>query len=67
MPLQFDFAFSLSELTTSGTYYDIALLINETKSDMTSDMAINFARTLQHGGRTYSFARWEGLLKITFN
>jgi len=64
---RFEFAFALGELTTSGTYYDIVLNIDDTRSDMTSDMTINFARTINHGGRTYSFARWEGLLKVVFN
>ncbi|MFA6780944.1 MAG: hypothetical protein WCR77_01970 [Bacilli bacterium] len=63
----FEFSLDLNELTTQGLFYDVVLNINNERSDMTSDMVINFARTLNHGGRTYSFARWEGLLKITFN
>lgn len=63
----FEFAFDLEELIATGTYYDIVLKVNDVQNDMTSDMAINFARTLAYGGRTYSFARWEGFLKVTFN
>lgn len=62
----FAFAVDLSQLTTSGTYYDIVLNVDDVHSDMTSDMAINFARSINSASRTYTFQKWEGLLKVTF-
>jgi len=64
---RFAFAFDLTSLITSGTYYDIVLAVDGIPSDMTSDMAINIARSLDFEGRQYAFRTWEGLLKVTFN
>lgn len=64
---RFSFQVNLSELTVAGTYYDIVLVVDDIRSDMTSDMTLNFARSITHAGRTYTFQRWQGLLKVTFN
>lgn len=56
----------LRSLVEADTYYDLVLNINETRSDMTSDMAINFARTMSHEDCIYGFRRWEGYLKVAF-
>lgn len=63
----FTFAANLTQLTTPGTFYDIVLSVDDIHSDLTSDMALNFARSITSAGRTYTFQRWEGLLKVTFN
>ena len=60
------FSVDLRGLNQSGTYYDIVFYIEDERSDMTSDMAINFARTVSHEGRLYRFQKWEGLLKVAF-
>ncbi|MFA5481215.1 MAG: hypothetical protein WC282_02390, partial [Bacilli bacterium] len=64
---RFVFAFDLRLLVESGNYYDIVLSIDGVKSDMTTDMAINIARTIAYEGRQYYFRSWEGLLKIVFS
>lgn len=62
----FSFAFDLRLLVSEGVYYDIALYIDGEKSELTSDMALNFARTISHSYRVYRFEKWEGLLKVAF-
>ena len=62
----FSFAFDLRLLVSEGIYYDITLYIDGEESDLTSDMALNYARTISHANRIYRFEKWEGLLKIAF-
>ncbi|MDD4005775.1 MAG: hypothetical protein PHD98_01235, partial [Bacilli bacterium] len=62
----FSFAFDLRLLVSEGVYYDVAFYINGEKSDLTSDMALNYAQTISHANRIYRFEKWEGLLKIAF-
>jgi hypothetical protein len=63
---RFLFNVDLRGLQQAATYYDVVLYIDGIKSDMTSDMTLNFARSIADGGRTYRFQKWEGLLKVAF-
>ncbi|MFA5235774.1 MAG: glycoside hydrolase family 30 protein [Bacilli bacterium] len=64
---RFLFECDLSALNEPGTYYDIVIVIDGVPSDLTGDMAINIADTVQADGRDYYFRTWEGLLKVVYD